>query len=1332
MNIHELEIAGFGAWTGLRLENFEPGINVIYGPNEAGKSTLLQFIRSMLYGVPERGRRFLPPLSGGPAGGSLRFDAAEGGFHLRRRFDFPPNARHADGSPVGAWHGEVTLTRDNGQEVSHHRLPDLLGGVDEATFNNVFAVGLHEMQELATINDTGAARLLYNLTTGLDRVSLGQVMRDLHASRQELLAPVGRDSQIGRLLGEQSRLETELADLGNLTQRYASLTHQRQQVQHEIARLEAEIGEQRDAVRLHETALSLRDKWAERSRLDLQLSALGASIDIPAGSLERLESLDSQVRARQGRIRKLQSQRKQLRVDARKLPLNRPLLERSARIQAMADQQEWIANLEKQAATLADDVAAIEVEIEAQREQLGVDADTSPELLRGLTVRSLAPLKPLARAMRDSQNLLDRLRQESTGGRDTAETLNKQIQTALSAQPQSDLVAAVERAGRLVSQLRRRVQLDGRLERMNSQQQVLQDESAELMDRQLLPLGAVAALGGVFVLGVVLVLAGWWLSFGFGVALLGVAAIIGTMLMKRHMEQTAQQQLDNCDKQLKLLGGQIKQLKSERSQLDVELPQGGGPPLARLETAESELERLEALLPLEAQRKTVVQDSVSAQQRLKDAESACTESQRRWRQALHSAGWPAKLSPKQVWALAGRCRQLRELYRRQEQRQEEQRQAATSVSAFADRLTQLLADVELMPPDGKPSTQLRYLRKELSEQESLGRQRKELVDRDRQIARRQVQHRRLARRLLARRRTLLMSIGAVDDADFRRRVADSSRIAQLKVSREAVERDIAAALGKQFSEELLRRHLDSLPETNLDQHWEQLASRLQACESELRQLFERRGQLQQQLQTLADDRRLPQRQLELGIVRQRLATAIGRWQASAVTSSLLESVRRMYEGDRQPATLQEASRYLHQLTGGRYGRIWTPMDDDLLFVDDSQGRSQRVESLSRGTREQMFLSLRLALIGDFARRGVRLPVVLDDVFVNFDSQRTRAAASLLCDFAQAGHQLLVFTCHEHISRLFKSLRVSVRQLPSRFADGEPIASEPRFEEPIVVEPVKKTKKRKPPEPAPTPVIAIAPPRPPMAQPLVEEPTAPMIVEPEPKPVPVAIEVPLVVLPPPPPRELKLEPIDREPIAGEYELAPPQRIGRWPSLWALDIEPTIEPTIENVVEPVVIEPAPPPRPPVARRPEPTPLWDESEPWFNGYDGEFPVNEEPLDTSWLWKDEPWQLIEQRWSDFNEPWPPPPKIVVEEPRLAVEDEWEEIEEPWPAMTRSVSYYDGFFRGEGAEEFDGEFAVRPPRELHTVYETVLPDWSEPRRLTRRRKRKTQNATADGDFEAA
>ncbi len=47
MKITDLEVDGYGVWSGLKLRGLGDGLNVLYGPNEAGKTTLLQFVRSM-------------------------------------------------------------------------------------------------------------------------------------------------------------------------------------------------------------------------------------------------------------------------------------------------------------------------------------------------------------------------------------------------------------------------------------------------------------------------------------------------------------------------------------------------------------------------------------------------------------------------------------------------------------------------------------------------------------------------------------------------------------------------------------------------------------------------------------------------------------------------------------------------------------------------------------------------------------------------------------------------------------------------------------------------------------------------------------------------------------------------------------------------------------------------------------------------------------------------------------------------------------------------------------------------------------------------------------
>ena len=115
----------------------------------------------------------------------------------------------------------------------------------------------------------------------------------------------------------------------------------------------------------------------------------------------------------------------------------------------------------------------------------------------------------------------------------------------------------------------------------------------------------------------------------------------------------------------------------------------------------------------------------------------------------------------------------------------------------------------------------------------------------------------------------------------------------------------------------------------------------------------------------------------------------------------LERIREEYEQHRQPETLSEASEYMSQLTGGKYTRIWTPLAHDILFVDTADGQPLPVQVLSRGTREQLFVSLRLALVAAYARRGIHLPMILDDVFVNFDAGRTQDRVRRASRFRQA-------------------------------------------------------------------------------------------------------------------------------------------------------------------------------------------------------------------------------------------------------------------------------------------------------------------------------------------
>ena len=200
-------------------------------------------------------------------------------------------------------------------------------------------------------------------------------------------------------------------------------------------------------------------------------------------------------------------------------------------------------------------------------------------------------------------------------------------------------------------------------------------------------------------------------------------------------------------------------------------------------------------------------------------------------------------------------------------------------------------------------------------------------------------------------------------------------------------------------------------------------------DARLKELLSRRGELVEKSRALAGDRQLATSLLNVGIIEAQIDGGVEQAKIIAAMTSLLRTVYKRYENDRQPETLKEASDHLRRMTGGKYTRIWTPLDQDVLFVDDPNRLSIPVDQLSRGTREQLFLALRLALVSGYARRGIKIPVVLDDVLVNFDVERTRAAAEVLVEFGHAGNQVLIFSCHQHVMEIFAALNADVRTLP---------------------------------------------------------------------------------------------------------------------------------------------------------------------------------------------------------------------------------------------------------------------------------------------------------------
>jgi uncharacterized protein YhaN len=201
-------------------------------------------------------------------------------------------------------------------------------------------------------------------------------------------------------------------------------------------------------------------------------------------------------------------------------------------------------------------------------------------------------------------------------------------------------------------------------------------------------------------------------------------------------------------------------------------------------------------------------------------------------------------------------------------------------------------------------------------------------------------------------------------------------------------------------------------------------------EQELDSARDRLAAVTAELDSLAGDSTSAELRFEAQCLDQQLQRSLRSWAAQQFAGEAIEAQAAEFERNHQPETLSAASSILSRLTCGRHRRIWTPLTARRLMIEDDTGVSRPCEDLSRGTREQLFLAVRLAVVERLAQQGLVLPVLLDDVIVNFDQSRSEAAVDELMAFASRGHQLLFLTCHLHLAHMFKSRGVEPRWLSS--------------------------------------------------------------------------------------------------------------------------------------------------------------------------------------------------------------------------------------------------------------------------------------------------------------
>ncbi|NPA95054.1 MAG: AAA family ATPase, partial [Thermodesulfobacteria bacterium] len=258
MKITRLEIDAFGNLFDKSWGPLPEGVVVFLGPNEAGKSTLLAFLRTMFFGFPDK-RTNEPgyePLRPGPFGGRLEVETSRGRRLLIER------TRVFDGKR--ALKVQTKISDSQGNELPESILQEIFGGVNKILYKNVFAFGLGELQGLESLNQASVKDAIYGAGFGTSFLAVPRAQRALETEILSLFRPAGKKQEINKLLARLRDVWSRLGHARSSMDEYLAAKDALDAKREEIASLKKrllEVNEELSRVR------GLKSAWEDYQEL---------------------------------------------------------------------------------------------------------------------------------------------------------------------------------------------------------------------------------------------------------------------------------------------------------------------------------------------------------------------------------------------------------------------------------------------------------------------------------------------------------------------------------------------------------------------------------------------------------------------------------------------------------------------------------------------------------------------------------------------------------------------------------------------------------------------------------------------------------------------------------------------------------------------------------------------------------------------------------------------------------------------------------------------------------------------------------------------------------
>jgi len=267
---------------------------------------------------------------------------------------------------------------------------------------------------------------------------------------------------------------------------------------------------------------------------------------------------------------------------------------------------------------------------------------------------------------------------------------------------------------------------------------------------------------------------------------------------------------------------------------------------------------------------------------------------------------------------------------------------------------------------------------------------------------------------------LLQRSGAENDEDFLRIADDYEEYRKCELQFKGNNQTLMAIAGNDKALSDLEAELKDTDSLALTSEKEGLESQWHELEEGITRDNQEIGSLRKSLNDMVQDDKLGELLFRQKTLQEQLSDAVKRWATLITAKHLMDQTRSIYERERQPKVIQEATRFVNIMTDKPYRLVMPTGDSSDIQLEDTETLSRKNEmGWSSGLADQVYLALRFGMAYDFSEHSEPLPIILDDVLVRFDPERQLGTAKVIINLAQK-HQIFMFTCHSIATEIIEN------------------------------------------------------------------------------------------------------------------------------------------------------------------------------------------------------------------------------------------------------------------------------------------------------------------------